>query len=91
MRMTDRAYTDNATCLFAGTSKDGGDGTRTRDLRRDRPRESRDRRERACTEGARTRMAAAISRFAALEHEPYGRLRIERSGVYLASADARRQ
>jgi hypothetical protein len=24
-------------CLFAGTSKDGSDGTRTRDLRRDRP------------------------------------------------------
>jgi hypothetical protein len=24
-------------CLFAGTYKDGSDGTRTRDLRRDRP------------------------------------------------------
>jgi hypothetical protein len=28
---------DNVKCLFAGTSRDGSDGTRTRDLRRDRP------------------------------------------------------
>jgi hypothetical protein len=27
----------NNECLFAGTSRDGSDGTRTRDLRRDRP------------------------------------------------------
>ena len=33
----DRAYSANTKCLFAGTSKDGSDGTRTRDLRRDRP------------------------------------------------------
>jgi hypothetical protein len=32
-----RAYLDNKKCLFAGISKDGSDGTRTRDLRRDRP------------------------------------------------------
>jgi hypothetical protein len=33
----DRVCADNVTCLFAGTSRDGSDGTRTRDLRRDRP------------------------------------------------------
>ena len=33
----DRVYADNVTCCFAGTSRDGSDGTRTRDLRRDRP------------------------------------------------------
>ena len=32
-----RVCVGNVKCLFAGTSKDGSDGTRTRDLRRDRP------------------------------------------------------
>jgi hypothetical protein len=32
-----RVGTDNNKCLFAGTSRGGSDGTRTRDLRRDRP------------------------------------------------------
>src|SRR5919106_5770464 len=32
-----RVCTDNITCRFAGTSGNGSDGTRTRDLRRDRP------------------------------------------------------
>src|SRR4051794_38147097 len=32
-----RAHTDNTTCSLAGTSLSGSDGTRTRDLRRDRP------------------------------------------------------
>ena len=32
-----RAPSDNTTCLRAGTSLSGSDGTRTRDLRRDRP------------------------------------------------------
>jgi hypothetical protein len=32
-----RASMDNAKVPFAGTSRDGSDGTRTRDLRRDRP------------------------------------------------------
>ena len=36
-----RALSDNITCLFAGTSRDGSDGTRTRDLRRDRPSRTR--------------------------------------------------
>src|SRR5262249_61013397 len=31
-----RAYLDNVWCRFAGSSRDGSDGTRTRDLRRDR-------------------------------------------------------
>ena len=31
------ALSENARCLFAGTLRDGSDGTRTRDLRRDRP------------------------------------------------------
>jgi hypothetical protein len=30
------AYQDNRRCRFAGSSRDGSDGTRTRDLRRDR-------------------------------------------------------
>jgi hypothetical protein len=33
----DRASIDNRNSLFAGTSRDGSGGTRTRDLRRDRP------------------------------------------------------
>jgi hypothetical protein len=32
-----RAQTGNSTCVFAGQTKSGSDGTRTRDLRRDRP------------------------------------------------------
>jgi hypothetical protein len=32
-----RVSPDNESCLFAGTLRDGSDGTRTRDLRRDRP------------------------------------------------------
>src|SRR5918996_2804594 len=31
------SYRTTKKCLFAGTSRDGSDGTRTRDLRRDRP------------------------------------------------------
>jgi hypothetical protein len=31
------AYQGNKTSLFAGRNEDGSDGTRTRDLRRDRP------------------------------------------------------
>jgi hypothetical protein len=34
---TNHVWADNVACLFAGTSKYGSDGTRTRDLRRDRP------------------------------------------------------
>jgi hypothetical protein len=33
----DSVYRGNTRCRFAGTSRDGSDGTRTRDLRRDRP------------------------------------------------------
>jgi hypothetical protein len=33
----DSVYRGNRRCRFAGTSNDGSDGTRTRDLRRDRP------------------------------------------------------
>jgi hypothetical protein len=36
-RRESRCPIDNTTCLFAGTSRDGSDGTRTRDLRRDKP------------------------------------------------------
>src|SRR5436309_711696 len=32
-----RAQAGNSECQFTGTFKDGSDGTRTRDLRRDRP------------------------------------------------------
>src|SRR5215203_4906341 len=38
-----RVSSDNLTRLFAGASKDGSDGTRTRDLRRDRPSRARQR------------------------------------------------
>ncbi len=34
---TDSVYRGNTRCRFAGTSRGGSDGTRTRDLRRDRP------------------------------------------------------
>jgi hypothetical protein len=34
---TNHVWADNVACLFAGISKYGSDGTRTRDLRRDRP------------------------------------------------------
>jgi hypothetical protein len=36
-KRANHACADNATRLFAGTSKHGSDGNRTRDLRRDRP------------------------------------------------------
>jgi hypothetical protein len=37
MKYASAAFTGNRPCLFAGTFGDGSDGTRTRDLRRDRP------------------------------------------------------
>jgi hypothetical protein len=36
-KQANHASADNVTCSFAGTSKDGSDGIRTRDPRRDRP------------------------------------------------------